>query len=91
MLDIKDYEAIAMLSLPDEERECLSERAWVLAEGFSILGNVETDDIEPLVSVLDLHTVLREDVPEKTLTREEILANAPEQYDGYFLVPGTLE
>ena len=91
MLDIRNYETIAMFDLAEDERQMLSERAGVLTENFSLLGSIETDDTEPLVSVLDLHTVLREDVSEKILTRDEILANAPEQYDGYFQVPGTLE
>jgi len=91
MFDIKRYEAIAMLDLPDDERESLSERAGALLERFDILENADTENVEPLVSVLDLHTVLREDISEKHLVRDEILANAPEQYDGYFLVPGTLE
>jgi len=33
---------------------------------------------------------MREDVAVKLLPRDELLANAPEEYDGYFKVPGTL-
>ena len=91
MLDIKKYETVAMFDFSDDERERLSERAGVLAESFSDIEKIDTDKAEPLVSVLGLHTILREDVAEKLLTRDEILANAPEQYDGYFQVPGTLE
>jgi aspartyl/glutamyl-tRNA(Asn/Gln) amidotransferase C subunit len=40
--------------------------------------------------VLNLQNVLREDAAKKLLSREELLSNAPEQYDGYFQVPGTL-
>ena len=47
--------------------------------------------MQPLVSVLDIKNVLREDIEAKTISRDEILENAPEQYDGYFQVPGTLE
>ena len=90
-LNIKKYEAIAMFDLSDGERKKISERAGFLAESSNMLEKIDTDGIEPLVSVLDIHTVLREDKSEKVLTRDEILANAPEQYDGYFQVPGTLE
>ena len=91
MLDIGKYEPVAMLSLSGDERERLGERAGALAESFAKVGEIETDGVTPLISVLNLHTVLREDTAEKQLTRDEIMSNAPEQYDGYFQVPGTLE
>jgi aspartyl/glutamyl-tRNA(Asn/Gln) amidotransferase C subunit len=43
------------------------------------------------VTVLDLQNVLREDIPSKTVTRDELMKNAPAEYDGYFQVPKTLE
>jgi len=91
MLDIKAYEAMAMLDLPDGERMELAQRMDDLTGGFAALEQIDTEGVMPLVSVLELHSVLREDVPGKLLIREEILSNAPEQYDGYFQVPGTLE
>jgi len=91
MIDIKKYEAIAMFDLPDDEREWVGEQAKFLAESFDELGKINADDVEPLVSVLNIEMALREDISEKLITRDEILANAPEQYDGYFQVPGTLE
>jgi len=90
MLDIKEYEAMAMLDLPDHERERLSKRLKDLADSFTVLKRVDTDNVAPLVTVLDLNNVMREDKTEKLLARNEILSNAPEQYDGYFQVPGTL-
>ena len=91
MFDIAKYEAMAMLDLPDDERGALGKRAAALAESFAALDEIDAGGVLPLVSVLDIHTVLRQDVSEKILTRDEIMANAPEQRDGYFQVPGTLE
>ena len=91
MLDVSKYETVAMLRLSDDERTLIAARAEAFAEGFDALDAVDTDDVEPLVSVLDAHTVLREDVSEKLLTRDEVMANAPEKHDGYFQVPGTLD
>jgi len=90
MLDIKSYEDMAMLKLNSGEREMLSEHAERLLESFSALEHIDTTGAVPLVSVLSMSNVLREDVAEKRFTRDEILANAPEKYDGYFRVPGTL-
>ena len=38
-----------------------------------------------------VHTVFREDEVANTDSREQILANAPEQKDGAFKVPRTIE
>ena len=91
MTDIKALETMAMLDLSDAERERLSEQLKVITDRFESLAQIDTDGVEPLVTVLDLHNILREDVSEKLLTREELLSNAPARYDGYFQVPGTLE
>ena len=90
MVDIRGYEAMAMFDLPDDERGLISEAIGELSGSFAALEQIGTDGAEPLVSTLDLHNILREDVAQKLTTRDEILASAPEQYDGYFQVPGTL-
>ena len=91
MFDIERLESIAMFDFADDEREMLRGRAQALANSFDEIGDIDTEGILPLVSVLDICNILRDDVAEQLLTRDEILANAPEQYDGFFKVPGTLE
>ena len=104
--DFTDYENMAMLELSESESALIRGRFDEIAGGFSALdafGAGGADDlsevgetcdlsgVEPLVSVLDLNNVLREDVAAKAFSREEILKNAPEQYDGYFQVPAAIE
>ena len=90
MFDIKDYEAMAMLYLRDEEHALIHALLERLFESFAVLEKIDTDDVLPLVTVLDTRNVMRDDRAGKLFSREEILANAPEQYDGYYQVPGTL-
>jgi aspartyl-tRNA(Asn)/glutamyl-tRNA(Gln) amidotransferase subunit C len=90
MPDIKAYENMAMLDLPDDEREAIGARFDAVTGGFEAIENVDTKGVAPLVTVLDLYNILREDVCEKCWSRDEILAGAPEQCDGYFQVPGTI-
>ena len=91
MRNFTDYEKMAMLELPDSERLALSGRFDEIAGGFSELDGYNVSGIEPLVSVLDLHNVLREDTAMKSFSREEILNNAPEQHEGYFQVPAAID
>jgi aspartyl-tRNA(Asn)/glutamyl-tRNA(Gln) amidotransferase subunit C len=88
---MKKYEAMVKLNLPEDERQWVTERAEKLLDSFSVLENIDTEGVEPLVTVLDTQNALRGDVAVKAITREELLSNAPEQYDGYFQVPRTLD
>ena len=91
MSDICGYEKAAMLELPESGRMMLKERFDKVAGGFSALDAYDTSKAEPLVSVLDIQNVMREDIPAKIVPREELLKNAPEQYDGYIRVPATID
>ena len=91
MLDVRKFESIAKLNLPEKEREWIQKSANYLIESFEQLKEIETTGIDPMVSVLDLQNILREDECVQTISRDVLLSNAPEQYDGYFQVPKTLE
>ena len=91
MQKITKYENMAMLELPEDERGILEERFAAIAGSFNELDRYDTNGTEPLVTVLDLGNIMREDVPVKFMPRSELLANAPEQHDGFFRVPGTLD
>jgi len=91
MHNIKDYESMAKLSLPEDERAWISQRAERLKKSFSELDKMDVRGAAPLVSVLDVKNILREDVAIKIVSRETLLSTSPEQYDGYFQVPKTLD
>jgi aspartyl-tRNA(Asn)/glutamyl-tRNA(Gln) amidotransferase subunit C len=55
------------------------------------LGEVDTTDVPPMTSVTPMRLAYREDVVADGNRREEILANAPAQQDGYFVVPKVVE
>jgi len=91
MKNIRDYEAMAKLDLPEAERAWVSDRADMLIDSFGQLAGIDASGLDPLITVLDIKNVLREDVNVKAFTREELLSNAPEKYDGYFQVPKTID
>ena len=91
MQDIRAFEAMAKLDLPEHERQWVAEQATMMLSGFSALEDIDTAQAEPLVSVLDVQNVLREDVAASCIPRERLLDAAPEQYNGYFQAPKTVE
>jgi len=90
MCDIEEFEAVVMLDLPDGERYRIARCIEELERGFAALEQISTEGVEPLVTVLDATNIMRDDIARKLFTRDEILENAPEQYDGFFKVPGTI-
>ena len=92
MLDIRGYEAMAKLELSDGERVIISGEIEKLREGVeNVLSAIDLDGVLPLVTVLDIKNVLREDKAEKLISREELLSTAIEQYEGYYVVPRTID
>ena len=85
------YEPMAKLSLDSESRAWADEIIARLEDEFSKMEKADTEGVEPLVTVLDLKNVLREDVSAQIVSRDTLLENAPEEYDGYFQVPKTID
>ena len=50
------------------------------------LSELDTEDVEPLIFMTDKVNVLREDKPERTLTSEDALRNAPKKDSDYFRI-----
>ena len=81
MRNIKDYEAMAKFDMPEAERAWVSDRADMLIDSFSVLDGIDTSGTEPLVAVLDVYNVFREDAAVKFIPRDELMSGAPEQRD----------
>ena len=90
MFEIEKYEAMAMFDLDENEREKLRVQCESLTESFKAIDTIDTENVKPMVSVIDATNILRDDVATQFITRDELLSNAPEQHDGYFQVPETL-
>ena len=90
MADIKKYEKIAYISLTDGERAMISQFVDNMAGNFNDLAKIDTEGVEPLVTVLDIKAQLREDTCVQQVKRDELLSAAPSVYDWYYQVPKTV-
>ena len=84
-------ENLSKLSLSEEERvKAMGEMDKIL-EYVSKLNEVDTDGVEPLVNVLPINNVLREDeVITDENAVEKTIANGPVTKDNMFVVPKTV-
>lgn len=87
-----DYVGIlAKLELSAEEREQAKKDMDRMLDYIDMLNDLDTDGVEPLSHVFPAQNVFREDVVENGDDRENMLANAPGEKDGMFVVPKTVE
>ncbi len=84
-------ENLSKLSLTEEERAKAMNEMDKILEYISKLNEVDTDGVEPLVNVLPISNVLREDeVITDENAVEKTIANGPVTKDNMFVVPKTV-
>ncbi len=82
---------LAKLELSGEEKEEAKKDMGRMLDYIDMLNELDTGGVEPMSHVFAMHNVFREDVVTNGDEREKILKNAPEQKDGSFKVPKTVE
>ncbi len=88
--DVEKVAALARLTLSESEAEAMTRDMGAILGYIDQLGEVATDDVEPMAHPIGLHTVLREDEVTETLPREAALGNAPRASGEGYLVPAVL-
>ena len=89
--DIIKVSELARLEFKEEELEKFTEQLGNILEYVEQLNELDTDNVEPTSHVLDISTPLREDKVVEWLSTEEVLKNAPEREDDFFVVPQVIE
>lgn len=88
VLELADLVRIA---ISDEDAKTYTENINATLSSVEILNEVDTADVKPTTHGIVLENVMRQDVPERTITPEEALKNAPDQEDGHFKVPSIMD
>ena len=82
---------LAKLELSDEEKEAAKQDMGRMLDYIDKLNELDTTGVEPMSHVFPVQNVFREDVVVNGDDRENILKNAPEEKDGSFVVPKTVD
>ena len=93
-IDIETVDKIAFLSrlkIEDNVKDETKEEFNKIIQWVDQLKDVNTDNVEPLISVNENSIQLREDEVTQGQCSKEILANAPMKEYGYFAVPKVVE
>ena len=90
MITIKDVEHVAKLArleLTEEEKELYTKQLGDVLKYVDQMNEVDTSDIKPMTQVIDFYNVMREDKVVQEIGKEDLMANAPEEENGFFKVP----
>jgi aspartyl-tRNA(Asn)/glutamyl-tRNA(Gln) amidotransferase subunit C len=82
---------LARIKVPEAEQAHLAGELSQILTWIETLGEVDTSGVEPMASVAHLTLPLREDRVSDGVARDAILANAPQQAHGFFVVPKVVE
>jgi len=90
-IDVRYVANLARLHLRDEEAECLQEQMEQIVHYVHKLDEVDVVDVEPTAHAVEITNVLRPDEPREGLAHDVVMANAPAEIDGQFMVPKIVE
>ncbi len=78
---------LARLDLTPEEIEVTTDQLAKMLDHFADIDALDLEQVEPMTQPYPLVNVLREDIEQPCLDREEVLAAAPDVDDHRFRVP----
>ena len=82
---------LCRIKVKEDEIEELSSQLNSILDWVEQLNEVNTDNIEPLSNVSMAELPLREDKENTDDKSKEVLKNAPEMLENYFVVPKVVE
>ena len=88
---LRRLEMLNQLSLTEEERDYVTDFFGRRGADASVLDKIDTSEVERMVHVMPILTVVREDVVSQPYTRDELQRGAPETDEGYWCVPRVVE
>jgi len=82
---------LSRLALAPPEQERLGAQLEVILAAVARVAEIAAADVPPTTHAVPVTNVVREDVVQPCLSRDEVLASAPAAEDGRFRVPRILE
>ncbi|REK30192.1 MAG: Asp-tRNA(Asn)/Glu-tRNA(Gln) amidotransferase subunit GatC [Planctomycetota bacterium] len=88
--DVEKVSLLARLLLTPQEIEALTSQLGQIVEYVDQLGEIDTEQVEPLAHAVELVNVWADDEVRPSLPRDEVLSGAPHRDEDSYLVPAVL-
>lgn len=90
-VSIEHLAQLARLSLSGDEQAVFSGQIDRILDYMDMLNELDTSDVEPTSHIIALDNVMRDDILEGSLSREDALMNAPDHTEAFYRVPRIIE
>ena len=84
---VREIAALARLDLTEEETKTFIPQFQDILKYFSILNELDTENVPPAYLSSANKSVTREDKVEASIPTQEFLSNAPEAKEDYVVIP----
>jgi aspartyl-tRNA(Asn)/glutamyl-tRNA(Gln) amidotransferase subunit C len=88
---VKRVAHLARIAVTEEEASRMEGELNAILGFVEQLSEVDVDGVEPMTSVMPMAMKKRQDVVTDGSKAEDIVANAPESTDNFFMVPKVVE
>ena len=82
---------LAKLKFEGEDKEAIKADMVKIIGFMQTLGEVNTENVEPLIFMTEEFDRLRDDLTQISISQEEALKNAPKKDSDYFRIPKVLD
>lgn len=89
--DVRRIARLARIAEPTERLEALTQELNGILTWIEQLDEVDTDGVEPMTTPVKFPLPQREDKITDGGIRDDVLANAPNSEEGFFVVPKSVE
>lgn len=84
---VREIASLARLDLTEEETKTFVPQFQDILKYFSILNELDTENVPPAYLSSTNKSVTREDKVEESIPTQDFLANAPQAKDDYVVIP----
>ncbi len=88
--DIRKVASLSKLELAPDQQELISKKLLSVLDFVAHLSQVDTIGVQEMAHPVEVHSVIRPDSLQPSLSRQEALQNAPQSDGEFFLVPPVL-
>ncbi len=88
--EVEKVSLLGRLLLSDTELDKMTEQMGEILGYMELLGEVDTEQVEPMAHALEVADVFRGDAIRPSLDRDQALSNAPNRDDACYRVPAVL-
>ena len=88
---LRRLEMLNQISLTEKQKDEVIDFFAKRDAELDMINEIDTSDVERMVHVMPVLTVVREDVVSQPFAREDLQKGAPETDEGYWCVPKVVE